>query len=360
MAVKRIVWVVIGLGIAVALAVPKYKDIEKANVENSGMVNTGKKTGGGPTPVFVTIARPESEEVIVRSNGSLLAEESVELKPEMDGLVQVIHFQEGQRVSKGQLLVSLRVDDQKAQLQKLEYSRDLAKTTEQRQAALLKKEAIAQQEYDMALTTLKTIEADITALKVRISKGSIVAPFSGTMGLRQLSAGSYITTNTSIARLVSTDKLKLDFSVPARYVEQVKAGSPIRFTIEGGEQVHQARVYATATGIDETTRTLLVRGIVEHPTPDMKPGSFVQVTLVLGTNAKAVKVPTEAVVPLLEGHQLFLLKGGKVATQKVVLGTRTTTHVYIADGLASGDTVITSGVQLVKPGGMVNIKGYVN
>ncbi|MDX1409930.1 MAG: efflux RND transporter periplasmic adaptor subunit, partial [Saprospiraceae bacterium] len=191
--------------------------------------------------------------------GTIVPNEFLELKSEISGKIEAIHFEEGQSVRKGQLLVKINVDDLLAQREKLNYSRQLRETLELRQRQLLEREAISQEEYDQALAELQTSEADIVVLNTEIAKSEIRAPFDGIVGIRQVSQGAYITSANVIAPFYSIQPAKVEFAVPAKYSTQVQNGSTISFTTEGIQDTFSGRVYALEPRIDPGTRTLRIR-----------------------------------------------------------------------------------------------------
>ena len=318
----------------------------------------GKSTGGPSiAPVRVAVIKPEGLENTLNTTGSLIANEEVELHAEISGLVQNINFDEGQHVKKGQVLFTIRTDELRAQLQKLEYSKKLAETTQQRNKQLLDKEAISQQEYDIAFTELQTAQADIENLRAMIDKSVVRAPFDGRIGLRYISKGSYITPANRVSNLVNYDPIKLDFSIPAKYASQVTAGKKVNFSVEGSTEKMEATVYAIEPSINAETRTILLRA--KRPNKDGKlyPGMFANITLILDKVESALMVPTEALVPQQGGYTVYKVKDNKAQPTEVTVGQRTPRKVEILKGVSAGDTVIYSGLQMLRPGINLSIKG---
>ena len=158
-----------------------------------------------------------------------MGNEEGEIRSCVAGKITNMYFKEGQYVQKGTGLLKINDDDLQAQAKKLEYSKKLSEDNEFRQRQLLEKEAISQREYDISLTTVKTNEADIENIKAQLAKTTIRAPFSGRLGLRYVSEGSYITPTTRISTLTNTNPAKVEFSVPAKYADRIKAGSTIQY-----------------------------------------------------------------------------------------------------------------------------------
>ncbi|MBK6266600.1 efflux RND transporter periplasmic adaptor subunit [Marivirga sp. S37H4] len=288
--------------------------------------------------------------------GSLLANESVELASEISGKVDRIYFDEGQYVKKGQILIETNVAELRANLKRLKYTSELNKETEKRQKQLLERGAVSQEEYDIAFTQLKTNEAEIQSLEAQIAKSRISSPFSGYVGLRYISEGSYITPATQIASLYNTNPIKIQFAIPSRYSTVVKQGNEITFTTEASSEERKATVYAIEPQIDPVTRTLTVRAKCPNPDNELIPGQFIRINLTLDSNPETILVPTTAIMPKSEGHQVFTINNGQAFVHDVELGVRTSNRVEILKGIETGDTVVIAGVPQLKDRAEVKIK----
>ncbi len=328
----------------------------KGGKEEKSKGEKDKGGKGGPAPVEIMVISTENLDEKILTTGTLIPNEEVEIRSEISGRITQINFKEGDNATQGQVLVKINDADLQAQLQKLNYQKQLATVNENRQQQLLKKEAISQSEYDISLTSLNSIGADIENLKAQLAKTVIKAPFSGKIGLRFVSLGSYISPTTKITSLTSRVPIKIDFSVPAKYASTVSKGTNLRFTVEGDERKYNGKVYAVESKIDPTTRSLILRAISPNETGKLTPGAFARIEIVLGSNAHSILVPTESIVPDLKGQKVFVLKNNKVESVKVEVGNRTSESVEILSGLSAGDTLITSGVLQVKVGGEVEIK----
>ncbi|MEC7754377.1 MULTISPECIES: efflux RND transporter periplasmic adaptor subunit [Roseivirga] len=316
--------------------------------------------GGGALPVNISVAKPKYIENKIKITGSILPNESIELKSEVSGLVMKIHFQEGQRVKKGDLLISLKDDELRAQLEKLRYSNQLARETEARQQKLLQKEAISQEEYDIALTNLNTTSADIKLVEAQLEKLSIRAPFDGVLGLRQISEGAYITNGTVITNLYNLNPMKVDFAIPGKYAGKVQKGDKINFTTDASNKIFEGEVYAIEPRIDETTRTLKLRALADNKDNQLMPGQFAKIELVMESIDNALMVPAVSVIPELNGHRIYLAKGGKAVINNVEIGIRTDEEVQIISGIEPRDSVITSGLLQIRPGAAIQINSVKN
>ncbi len=287
--------------------------------------------------------------------GSILPNESLELKSEVSGKIISIFFGEGKQVRKGDTLIRMNGDEIEAQLEKQKYNQKLNEDNEFRQRKLLEKDAISQEEYDNALNRLNTTVADIRLLETQLAKTRIQAPFDGVIGLRFVSEGAYISPNNVIATLYNISPAKLEFAVPGRYSTQVAPGKKVRFTIEGDLQVYEGQVYAIEPRIDPATRTLKIRALAENRRGNLLPGQFVKVELILESFQNAILVPTEAVIPEQTGKKVFILEGGKAKEVFVETGIRTSNSLEILSGLKPNDTLLTTGILQLRPGMNVQI-----
>ncbi|HTP13965.1 MAG TPA: efflux RND transporter periplasmic adaptor subunit [Bacteroidota bacterium] len=292
---------------------------------------------------------------VVLSSGTILAAESVDLAPEASGRVDLIAFKEGGRVTKDALLVKINDDDLQAQLKKTELQIKLAADQEARQRQLLETNNTSKEQYDIALNQLTTLKADRDNLLSSIRKREIRAPFDGTIGLRYISEGSYVTPSTRIASVQKVDQLKIDFAIPEKYSGQVRVGHEVNISSEETGREFTGRIYAIEPRIDPQTRTLQLRAVCENRSGAMMPGAYVHIRLQLEETRNALVVPTQAVIPILKGQTVLIKRNGVVAAVNVKTGMRTSTDIQITDGLAEGDTVITTGILQLRPGMTVNV-----
>ena len=349
MKTKHLVYTLLIIGLIAFIA---YRIIN--NREES---NTGQR-GGPPTAATVTgiIASPEKFADNLSLSGTLEANEQVEIRSEIMGVVDAINFKEGTQVSKGQVLLRINDIELRAHLSKVGTAKQLASENERRAKLLLEKQAISQEEYDVASAEYKSAQAESQLILAQLGKATIKAPFSGTIGLRYISEGTYVTPTTPIATLVNTKQLKITFSIPEKYANRIKLDSDISFTTSGSKTEHTAKIYAIEPQIDVATRTLKMRAIAENPEGKLFPGMFASVVLPLETVDDAILVPTEALIPIQNGKMIFVSKDGKAKQIKVETGSRTETSVRIISGLKVGDTILTSGVMSLKDGVPVKVK----
>lgn len=309
--------------------------------------------GGGDQPLAVKVIKLKKETLNnqLQVSGTVLPNESVNIKPEISGLVTKVNFQEGQYVSKGTPLLYLNDNELQAQYQRLQYTQKLFQTQESRQKQLLAREAISQEEYDIVLNQYNTALSDIKLVQAQLEKTVIRAPFSGKLGLRQVSEGAVINSANVIVSIVNIDPIKLEFSIPERYAGLVAVGSPIFFSSEANKEEVEGKVYAFEPQIDAATRTLKLRAQSPNKSGKYLPGMFVKIRFVLDVKEDALLVPAEAVIPELAGYKVFVVGAdGKAEQRMIEIGTRTDTQVQVISGLNEGDLVLTTGVMQVRQG----------
>jgi membrane fusion protein (multidrug efflux system) len=309
-----------------------------------------------PKAMTVNALRTEPRLLLdrVAATGSLMAEESIELMVETPGRIVKIGFEEGQNVAQGALLLKIDDEELQAQLRKANHQLKLARTQESRLVKLMKIQAVSQEELDKTITERMAFQADSALLRAQINKTEIRAPFSGTIGLRKVSPGQYVTANSPIAALVKTTPLKLEFSIPEKFLARVRIGQEVRFTTTDGTE-RKSKIFAIQPEIDRNTRSALVRARYANTDGALVPGFFADVEVVLGERPNALSVPTVAIIPELGKVKLLLAKKGVVTPVEVKTGIRTADEVEIIEGLQVGDTVITSGILQLRPGAPVQL-----
>lgn len=329
---------------------------ESAATEAKGGGGKGGKRNTGPVDVNVMIVKDTSISNNIDITGSVDANERVSLISETSGNITGIYFNEGSYVKKGQLLVKVYNQDLIASLKQNEYQVALAKENEYRNKILLEKEAISKQEYDTSLTSLNSLQAQSDLIKAQIAKTEIRAPFSGTIGLRNISPGGYLSPSTAIATLVNIDPAKVTFSVPERYIALIKPGSKVSFTVASSNQKFQAVVYALEPSIDVNSRTITIRAKAPNPKNLLTAGSFAKINLSLDQIPKTILVPTECVTPDLKSSKVWIYKNGTAVPRNVQTDLRTDTKLQIINGLKPGDSLVVSAIIQMRPKAKLRIK----
>jgi membrane fusion protein, multidrug efflux system len=288
--------------------------------------------------------------------GSLMANEVIELKPETSGRIIKINFSEGKAVTKGQLLVKINDNELQAQLKKSLLLIELAADDEKRKKELLAINGISREEYDNALSKLKTLQADKELIQAQIAKTEIVAPFAGVLGFRQVSEGAFVSQSTVISTLQQTNPIKVEFSLPEKYGQQLSVNKEVRFTVQGSEKTFKANIYAIDANVDAVTRTIKLRASCPNPDGKLISGAFANILFDFSKQEQTMVVPARAIVPVLNGSQVFVIKNGKAKGTSVTTGVRTATEVELLKGPSVGDTIILSGLLQIKDGAPVMAK----
>ena len=291
----------------------------------------------------------------IRTTGNVRANASVNLSSEVSGKVTQIFFREGTVARRGQLLVKINDSELQADLRRAEFSLELMREKEARQRQLLESGGASQEEYNATRNELNGIEAEVELIRAQIARTEIRAPFDGVLGLRYIDEGSYISPTTRIATLQDLDAVKIDFSISERYMNRVQPGTQVDFRVQGIDSLLTGEVYAIEPQIDTQTRTAMIRAQSDNPGGMLRPGAFASVDLVIDTYEDAVMVPTSALVPSASGYSVFTVRDGRAVETPVEAGTRTADLVHVTSGIASGDTVLTSGILQVRSGSLVDI-----
>ncbi|MCQ2065556.1 MAG: efflux RND transporter periplasmic adaptor subunit [Bacteroidaceae bacterium] len=364
--VKWIIIAVIVIGLAV-LGIYRFKP--KANSDISapgapagapaaaqGAPGAALGRGGGPLLVRYTVIKTTELIDGINISGSLIPNEEVDLSFETSGKITDIFFEEGSSVRKGQVLAKINDAPLQAQLKKLEAQYQSTEDRLSRQKALYEKEAVSKEAYQDAEANFNKLQADIEEVKAKLEQTELKAPFDGIIGLRQVSVGAYASPNTTVATLTSVKKLKIEFAIPERYAGVLQNGAGLTFTVEGSDEVYNAKVYATNSKVDQGTRTFLVRAIYDNSDGKLVPGRYVSVSLNTRTFPDAIAVPSEAIVSEMGIDKVFLFKAGRAVPQEITKGLRTDAEVQVLSGLGVGDTVITSGTMQLRTGMAVELK----
>jgi membrane fusion protein (multidrug efflux system) len=354
-ALRRTLWSLTGVAIAAGIIAPKV--IPKPSVAREAKPATVRPDGNAlPVSTYVVTPGPFAEKL--HATGTLRADEAVELQAETTGKIVSINFTEGSHVRAGALLVKLNDADLRATLSRAQYRKQLAMLREKRIAQLLKQGVARLEEYDTALAELNVQDADIELTRAQIAMTEIRAPFDGIVGLRYVSDGAFITAATRVATLQRLDRLKIDFSLPEKYAGRIKPKSPVSFSVAGGDRRFKGEIYALDPRIDAATRTVVVRAWCDNPDERLLPGASASVELVLTELGEAILVPSVAVVPGLNELNVYVVgKDHKAERRAVEAGTRLESTVHILSGLRKGDVVITSGLQQLRPGQLVEPSG---
>jgi membrane fusion protein (multidrug efflux system) len=321
-----------------------------------GKTAENKPRENPPTSVDVMVVTLRPITNIVEANGTVLANESVELRPEVSGRLTYLNVPEGKQVAKGTVLARINSADLEAQLQKSRVQLDLQEKTEERYKKLLDVQGINQSDYDAVVNQVNGLKADIVYTQTLIDKTVIRAPFGGTVGLRQVSPGAYVSPSTIIATIQQLGRAKVDFTLPEQYSELIRIGGKVDVEIDAADTSRQtATVIAMEPQANTQTRNVFVRALLDKGSPN--PGAFVKVFVgASGNNKKAIMVPTNTIIQDDRNNQLILVKNGKAAFVNVLTGLRSANNVEITKGVNVGDTVIVTGVLFARPNAPLKVR----
>jgi len=350
-----------------AVASPQAKPSDQSKPATSG--NAGSAAAADKTPAAaaapakpmglpvkaepVKIATVQSD---VSAVGSLIAADSVVIRPEIAGRVVGLRFQEGQLVQKGTPLVNLDPSEYRAQLAATTADAKTETQRYERAKELLEKNFISKEALDVAKGNMDRAVAKQQQDEVLLSKTTISAPFTGVLGLRQISPGAYVKAGDDIVRLENLSFVKLDFRVPEMYLSQIKPGQEVTILVDAYPgDAFKGKIYALEPAVDEKTRTVVVRAQVPNPHAKLRPGMFARVNVLLSTRPNAIVIPEQAIWP--QGRDTFVYRvvDGKAMLTKVELGIRRPGEVEVLRGLGDKDVVVTDGQMKLKDGAPVMV-----
>lgn len=305
-------------------------------------------------PAEVIQVEPRVLERTLEAVGSLRANEAVTIRPEQTGLIEAIHFQEGQTVKQGDRLFSLEASTYRAQLEQAKAGENLSQIEYNQAEQLLKKKLGSQHSRDTALAQLQIDRAKSNLARTQLDKMTIHAPFSGQTGLREVSAGDYVNNGDSLVELVDIRRIKADFKVAEIYLPQLRLGQPVSISVDAfpGE-TFEGEIYAMAPQVDVRGRSLALRARIPNDQGRLRPGLFARMTLTLERKEAALMVPEQAIVPQGQRQLVYKVVEGKISPQPVSLGLRQRGEVEVLTGLKAGDVIVTAGQLKLRPGAPV-------
>jgi membrane fusion protein (multidrug efflux system) len=306
--------------------------------------------------VDVIVAGNNDVTSVLEVNGTVLSNESVELRPETSGRLIYLNIPDGAKVSQGAILARVNDAELQAQLEQQKSQLDLAQKTEKRLANLLKVNGVNQADYDAAVNTLNNVQANIKVTTALLDKTVIKAPFSGELGLRLVSQGAYVTPSTLLGTLQQTDKVKIDFAVPETYAEVIKKGDKIKVLMSNATEPLEATIHAIEPQVNSVSRNIKVRAFLTSGL--ILPGSFVKV--ILEQQHQNIMVPSNAIIPDALSNQVVVVRKNKAVYTNVETGVRNASQVELTKGVNIGDSIIVSGMLSVRPNAPVKVKKVLN
>lgn len=291
----------------------------------------------------------------IKAIGNIRANEEAEIRSEISRKIRGIYFREGAYVGRGQTLFKLDSDDLTAKLRRQEVDERLAITKLDREKMLIDKGLTSQEEYDVMEASLEQIRAEITMTRIDISKTYVRAPFSGIIGLRNVSNGAYVTPTNVLTTMQDVSKVKVDFSIPEKYIYLFQKGQKVRFTVDGLGGEFTGEVYAYEPKVENNTRSLVLRAVCDNPDKKLLPGTFANVTFNLSEKSDALLIPSQALIPKLKGQSVYVVREGKSMLVDVEIGERTENMIEVTSGLNAGDTILTTNLLRLKNNSAVKI-----
>ena len=319
------------------------------------MIAVGSQSAPPPETVTTAVVRSESWEELITSVGSLEAVQGVMLTAELSGKVVRITFEPGTKVKAGDLLLQQDISSEEAQLRAAEATVALTKLELERSRKLLTKKAVAQAKYDTDEAQYKQAVARLDGIRATIRKKTIRAPFAGTLGIRLVNLGQILNEGEPIVSLQTIDPIFVNFSLPQQQLVQVKPGLKVRVTADAlAGQAIEGEITAISPEVDAATRNIKVQATVANSQERLRPGMFVNVSVVLPSREEMLVIPTTAVLYAPYGDSVFVVhekeseKGAQpsdVVQQKIVqLGEKRGDFVALVSGLDKGETVVSTGV----------------
>lgn len=335
-------------------AIPLLSFLNACKTDNAAPAAANQPKTATAVEVFVTKA--ETLDNIIVTHGSVMPNEEIELRSEISGKIESINFKEGGHVSKDQLLVQIDDSELQPNLQKLNVQLKIAQDEFNRKKQLFEIQGISKEEYEAAELKVATLQSDMNLIEAQIRNSKIIAPFSGTVGLRQVSPGAFVSVGGMIAKLVQSDPVKIEFTIPELYAHQIAADAQVQFKLAGSDKSYTAKVYALDPAIDPATRSLKVRATAENKNGSLIPGAYAELTITLQQIENGLLVPALAVTQDIKGQKVFVMKNGQAVTKFVKTGIQKDDFVQISEGLEAGDTVITTSLLSMRDGVAVKAK----
>lgn len=293
----------------------------------------------------------------IRVIGSLRSNESVVIRPEVDGRVAEILFEEGQRVDAGTPLLKLDAAIAAAELDQAEAALALSQANHKRAVELFERKAASAANRDQTLAALRADQANLELARARLDKLTLTAPFDGTLGLRKVSVGDYVTAGQDIVNLEDIEPLKVDFRIPERYLGSLAHGQAITVVADSYPgRSFAGEVFAIDPLVDESGRAVLLRARLPNEEGLLRPGLFVSVALLVGERADAVMIPEQALVPRGNTQFVYKIADGRAVATPVRTGARQNAMVEILEGLSPGDMVVTAGQIKLREGAPVAVQ----
>ena len=360
---KRLIFMLVivaaGLG---GLGFIKYRQVETAIAMNAGFAPP-------PTAVTTVVAKRETWPTTLDVIGTAAAIQGVTVSADLPGTVDKIHFESGQSVKEGEILVELDIRQERAQLANIEAQRDLARIQYGRSEELMKAGVISKSEYDNANSQQKATEAQVGEIKAAIARKTIHAPFSGILGIRQISLGQYLAAGQAIVSLQALNPIYVNFGVPQQDTPKMSIGRSLQVTsTDLPGVVFNGKITALDSVINEQTRNIQIQATFQNQAGKLRPGMYVQVELPLGKPRDVIPLPASAINYAPYGDSVYVVTDMKdqkgnayrgVKQQVVKIEGSRGDQVAIVSGINPGDEVVSSGVFRLRNAAPVQVNNVV-
>ncbi|GIZ53594.1 efflux RND transporter periplasmic adaptor subunit [Noviherbaspirillum aridicola] len=318
--------------------------VEQSKSPQDAGKGQGQNKAAGPVAVDVAPVAAVRLVEDVNAVGTLRSNEAVMLRPEVAGRITRLNFSDGAQVRKGQVLVAFDASVNQAEVRQARAELGIARANFERNADLAKQKFISDRARDESQANVQVLEARLALAEARLSKLEIRAPFSGVVGIRNVSVGDYVKDGADLVNLEDISSVKVDFRIPERFIDMVKRGQSLEVAVDAlPGKPFLARVEAIDPQIDSNGRAALLRGRIDNPEGRLKPGMFARVRLILSERENALMIPEEAIVPQGDKVTVWKLADGKAVRTEVRTGLRREARVEITEGLRAGDQVIVAG-----------------
>ena len=336
----------LGLAVAFVLLAAACEEEQRSDARGSW---------GGSAKVVTQTVRRQSIVDEIEALGTARANESIEIRPRIASLVERVAFEEGQRVDAGELLIELENSEIKAGLALAEASLSESRSLYDRSKSLANTQAISASNLEQLLAQVQVNQAQVEAARARLDNTVIRAPFPGRLGLRRVSPGSFVNTDTVITTLDDVSRIKLEFSVPETFLRSVREGLSIEaHSLVYPERIFEGAVTSIDTRLDPVTRAVKVRAIIPNADGALKPGMFMTVNL-QRDSGQVLVAPEQSIVPEGTSQYVFVVTDGLAEKRIVKLGRRIPGYVVVESGLAEGESVVVQGTHKVRDGSAVEV-----
>ena len=344
---------IIGAVVVAAIAVVAVVGRSRFSGAASADAAQAGAPGGGmpPMPVDVDTARRDMVIDAVRATGRIEAVSAVDLRPDEQGRITALMFEEGQSVAEGTSLV--KIDDAilRAQAERAKADRDLARQQLERVRRLRTDNASTPADLERAEATHRSAEASLALLDLQIARTTVRAPFAGVVGQRFVSAGDYVTTASRLLTLQTVDPQRAVIEVPERYAVDLRRGQTVEFTVAARPgRIFRAQVEFVDPVVQTDNRTILVKARASNADHLLRPGMFIEARLATAQRPNAIVVPEDAIQPLRTANVVWAVADGKASRRTVVLGARAQGRVEVLSGVDAGELVVVGGLERMSEG----------